>query len=44
MTEYIEHAQWETFLDDLVQKHHGFDARTKGAYHAHLTCARSHRL
>ena len=27
MTEYIEQAHWETFLDDFAKKHHGFDAR-----------------
>jgi Family of unknown function (DUF5335) len=27
MTEYIEQAHWETFLNDMAKKHHGFEAR-----------------
>jgi hypothetical protein len=27
MTEHIEHAHWEAFLNDFAKKHHGFDAR-----------------
>jgi hypothetical protein len=27
MTEHIEQAHWETFLNDFAKKHHGFDAR-----------------
>ena len=27
MTEDIEHAHWEAFLNDFAKKHHGFDAR-----------------
>ena len=27
MTEHIEQAHWEAFLDDLAKKHHGFAAR-----------------
>jgi hypothetical protein len=27
MTEQIERTHWHTFFDDVVKKHHGFDAR-----------------
>ncbi len=27
MTEHIEQAHWEAFLDDFAKTHHGFDAR-----------------
>jgi hypothetical protein len=27
MTEHIEHAHWEAFLNDFAKQHHGFDAR-----------------
>jgi hypothetical protein len=27
MTEHIEQAQWEAFLNDFSKKHHGFEAR-----------------
>jgi hypothetical protein len=27
MTEHIEQAQWEAFLNDFAKKHHGFEAR-----------------
>jgi hypothetical protein len=27
MTEHIEQAHWEAFLNDVAKKHHGFDAR-----------------
>ena len=27
MTEHIEPAHWEAFLNDFAKKHHGFDAR-----------------
>src|SRR5690349_19839211 len=27
MTEHIEQAHWEAFLDDMAKKYHGFEAR-----------------
>ena len=27
MTEHIEQAHWEAFLNDFAKKHHGFEAR-----------------